>query len=70
MEKNGTEAIVSKNGELWINDYNLEQKMGHLNLPVVTNKYDLMYKKCRFKLVDEPTYRPCRIFYVMIWHNI
>ena len=41
-EENGFEAIVSKNGEFWINERHLKQKMGHSNLPVVTNKYDSM----------------------------
>ena len=36
--------------------------MGHLNLPVVTNKYDPVYKKCGFELVDEPKYHPYRRF--------
>ena len=58
--KNGIEAIVSKNGELWINEKHVEQSMGHSNLPVVTSRYDPMYKKCRFQLVNEPKYRPCR----------
>ena len=62
MGKNGIEAIARKNCELWINEKHLEQRMGHSNLPVVTNKYDPMYKKCRFELVDEPKYRPCRSF--------
>ena len=42
MGGNGIEVIVSKNGELWINERYLEQKMGHSSLPVVTNKYDSM----------------------------
>ena len=46
MGKNGIEAIARKNCELWINEKHLEQRMGHSNLPVVTNKYDPMYKKC------------------------
>ena len=28
--------------------------MIHSNLPVATNKYDPMYKKQRFELVDKP----------------
>ena len=46
MRKNDIEAIVSKNGELWVNERYLEQKMGHSHSPVVTNKYDTMCKKC------------------------
>ena len=36
--------------------------MGHSNLPVATNKYDPMYKKCRFELVNESEYHPSRRF--------
>ena len=61
-EENGFEAIVSKNGEFWINERHLKQKMGHSNLPVVTNKYDSMYKKSRSELADEAKYRRCRNF--------
>ena len=34
--------------------------MIHSNLPVATNKYDPMYKKQRFELVDKPKYHPSR----------
>ena len=61
-EENDIEAIVHKNGELWLNEKHLEQKMRHSNLPFVTNKYDPIYKKCRFELVEEPKYRSCRRF--------
>ena len=36
--------------------------MGHLTLPVATNKYDPMYEKCTFELVEEPRYNSCRRF--------
>ena len=36
--------------------------MGHSNLPVATEKYEPMYKKCRFELVNESKYKPCRNF--------
>ena len=44
---------------VWLNE---KQKIGYLNLPVVTNRYDLKYKKCEFKLIDEPKYQPFRWF--------
>ena len=31
------------------------KKLGHKNLPVITNKYDKIYKKCRYELVNKPT---------------
>ena len=44
---------------VWLNE---KQKIGYLNLPVVTNRYDLKYKKSEFKLIDEPKYQPFRWF--------
>ena len=49
-EENDIEVIVDKYGDLWLNKKHLEKKMGHSNLPVATNKYDPMYKKCGSKL--------------------
>ena len=40
--------------------------MGHSNLPVVTNKYNQKYKKCRFDLVDESKINHLEGLYVMI----
>ena len=41
----------------WVNEKHIK-KIGHSNLPVVSNKYDPKYKKHRFGLVDEPKYQP------------
>ena len=30
------------------------KKLGHKNLPVLTNKYGPIYKKCQFELVNVP----------------
>ena len=38
----------------------IEEKLGHKNLPVITNKYDKIYKKSRYELVDEPIKQPNR----------
>ena len=46
----------------WLKGKLIETKIGHSNLPVVTNKYDPEYKKKRFELVDEPKYQPYRRF--------
>ena len=46
----------------WLNEKNIETRIVHSNLPLVTNKYDPEYKKCRFELVDEPKYQPFRRF--------
>ena len=30
---------------LWLNEKNIEEKLGHRNLPTVTNKYDKICEK-------------------------
>ena len=46
----------------WLNEKNIETRIGHSNLPAVTNKYDPEYNKRRFELVDEPKCQPFRRF--------
>ena len=46
--------LVDGIGTLWLYEKHIEEKIGHTNLPVITNKYDPVYKKCRFELVDKP----------------
>ena len=40
----------------------MKRRLGHQNLPVVTNKYDKIYKKSRYELVDKPIKQPNRKF--------
>ena len=40
----------------------MEIKTGHSNLPTITNKYNPMYKKCKYEFVDKPKNQPCRRF--------
>ena len=44
-KNNGIEVIVNRISTLWLNEKNIEEKLGHKNLPVITNKYDKIYKK-------------------------
>ena len=44
-ENNDIEVIVDISNALWLNKKNIEEKLDHENLPVVTNKYDKTYKK-------------------------
>ena len=44
-ENKNIEAIVDGNGTLWLNEKHIEGKLGHKNLPFITNKYDQMYIK-------------------------
>ena len=39
-EINNVEAIVYGNNMLWLNEKNIEEKLGYKNLPAITNKYD------------------------------
>ena len=52
-ENNDIEVIVDGIGTLWLNEKHIEEKLGHKNLPVITNKYDQVYKKHRYELVLE-----------------
>ena len=53
-ENNNIEVIVDGIGTLWLNEKHIEEKLGHKNLPVITNKYDEVYRKHRYELVDKP----------------
>ena len=44
LEKNDIEVIVDSVNTLWLNEENIGEKLGHENLPVLTNKYDKIYK--------------------------
>ena len=61
-ENNGIEVIVDSVNTLWLNEKHIEEKLGHKNLPAITNKYDKIYKKHRYELVDEPIKQPNRRF--------
>ena len=56
------EVIVDSVNALWLNENNIEEKLGHKNVPVVTNKYDKIYKKSRYELVHKPIKHPNRRF--------
>ena len=44
-ENNDIEVIVDGIGTLWLNEKHVEEKLDHKNLPVITNKYNKIYKK-------------------------
>ena len=60
LENNGIEVIVDSDNALRLNEKNIEEKLGHKNVPVITNKYDKIYKKSRYELVDKPIKQPNR----------
>ena len=45
LENNGIEVIVDSVNTLWLNEKNIEEKLGHKNLPVISNKYNKICKK-------------------------
>ena len=49
-----TEVVIDGVNILWINEKHVEEQLGHKNIPAITNKYDKIYKKYRYELVDEP----------------
>ena len=62
LKNNGIEVIVVIVNALWLNEKNIEEKLGHKNLPVISNKYDKIYKKCRYELVNKPIKQSDRRF--------
>ena len=62
LENNDIEVIIDGVNTLWLNQRDIEEQLGHKNLPGVTNKYDKIYKKHRYELVDEPIKQPYRRF--------
>ena len=62
LENNGIEVIVDIVNTLWLNERNIEEKLGYKNLPSVTNRYDQIYKKRRYELVDKPIKQSNRRF--------
>ena len=54
LENNGIEVIVDSVNALWLNEKNIEEKLGHKNLPVISNRHNKIYKKRRCELVNKP----------------
>ena len=61
-ENNDIEVIVDGTGTSWLNEKHVQEKLGHKDLPVITNKYDPVHKKHRYELVDKPNKQPKRRF--------
>ena len=62
LENNGIEVIVDTANALWLNENNIEEKLGHKNLPAISNKYDKIYKKRRYELINKPIKQSDRRF--------
>ena len=66
LENSGIKVIVGSVNALWLNEKNIEEKLGHKNLPIITNNYDKIYKKSRYELVNKPIKQPNRRFLQLI----
>ena len=62
LENNDKEVIIDGVNTLWLNEKHIEEQLSHKNLPAITNKYDKIYKKYRYELVDDPIKQPNRRF--------
>ena len=62
VENNDTEVIVDSVNALWINEKNIEEKLGYKNVPAITNQCNKICKKHRHELVDKPIKQPKRRF--------
>ena len=52
-ENNCIEVMTDNLNTLWLNEWHVEQQLGHNNLRVVTNKYNEEYRKRSYELIDE-----------------
>ena len=43
LENNGIEVIVDSVNALWLNEKNIEEKLGRKNLPAISSKYNKIY---------------------------
>ena len=55
-ENNGIEVIVDSVNTL--TEKHIEEQLGHENLQVITNKYNKIYKKRKYQLVDKSVKQP------------
>ena len=62
LENNGIEVIVDSVNALWLNEKNIEEKLGHKNLPAISDKYDKIYKKCKYEVINKPVKQSDRRF--------
>ena len=62
FEDNSIEVKIDSVNTLWLNEKHIEEKLDHKNLPAITNKYNKIYKKHRYELVDETIKQPNRRF--------
>ena len=54
FENNDIEVIIDGVNALQLNQKHIEENLSYQSLPAITNKYNKIYKKHRYALVDEP----------------
>ena len=54
LENNGIDVRVDSVNTLRLNEKNIEEKLGHKNLSVISNRHNKIYKKRRCELVNKP----------------
>ena len=62
LENNCIEVIVDSVNALWLNEKNIEEKLSQKNLTVISNRFDKIYKKSRYELVNKPIKQSDRKF--------
>ena len=48
-ENNNIEVIVDDNDTLWLNENHIEETLGNIDLIIITNRYDPIYKRYKYK---------------------
>ena len=61
-ENDNIEVRVDSANALWLNERHIGEQLRHKHLPAVTSKYDKIYNKHRYELVDKPIKQPYRRF--------
>ena len=62
LENNGIDVRVDSVNTLRLNEKNIEEKLGHKNLSVISNRHNKIYKKRRCELVNKPIKQSDRRF--------
>ena len=62
LENNGIDVRVDSVNTFRLNEKNIEEKLGHKNLSVISNRHNKIYKKRRCELVNKPIKQSDRRF--------
>ena len=62
LENSDIEVVIDGLNTLWLNEKHIEEQLVHRNVPAITSKYNKIYKKHRYELVNEPIKQTNRRF--------